>query len=343
MKTLAAILSVVVVGSIVLACFTSSEVVSAVLFGWISFLVRVVPQIKVYWPSVAVGVTAIVLFGAGIHWLGRSWLRRRQTTLGVPVRWKVRWSAAVVLVVFLLFGAGIALVGIVHQMGWLFGSDRPLTGEGLKRHLGGNSLNNLRMLDLGMANYHAQYDRFPPGGTFSPDGEMGHSWETHLLPYLGYASNEIDMKSPWNSPRNEKYFKGVIPEFINPGFRTPDLNDARGFGLSHYSVNSRVLTANSSMHLGNMTDGASNTLLIGEVNARFQPWGHPLNWRDPAIGINRSPTGFGGTPGSGGAHFVMGDGSVRFVSDRISPGTLRAMSTPSGGEEIDPTGWEKLR
>src|SRR5690349_15388520 len=57
------------------------------------------------------------------------------------------------------------------------------------------------------------------------------------------------------------------------------------------------------------------TLLIGEVNAQFKPWGHPVNWRDPTAGINSSQHGFGGPPGSGGANFVMADASIRFLSD----------------------------
>ena len=34
--------------------------------------------------------------------------------------------------------------------------------------------------------------------------------------------------------------------------------------------------------------------MAGEVAGDFKPWGDPTNWRDPALGINRSPEGFGG-------------------------------------------------
>ena len=68
------------------------------------------------------------------------------------------------------------------------------------------------------------------------------------------------------------------------------------------------------------------------VNARCRPWGHPANWRDPAKGINRSPYGFGGAPGAGGANFVMADASVRFVSERIDESVLREMSGPPGAD-----------
>ena len=111
--------------------------------------------------------------------------------------------------------------------------------------------------------------------------------------------------------------------------------DAQGYGLNHYAANSRVLGGNKGLRVGDVTDGTSTTLLVGEVNAAFRPWGHPANWRDPARGINRSPYGFGGPRHVRGALFVMVDGSVRMVSERVNPEVLRALSTPAGGEEVD--------
>src|SRR5690348_11362870 len=109
----------------------------------------------------------------------------------------------------------------------------------------------------------------------------------------------------------------------------------RGFGLSHYAANVWVLGPNTKKRITDITDGSANTLLNGEVHADFKPWGHPMNFRDPARGINRSAQGFGGAPYSGGAYYTMADGSVRFVSERISPDVLRALSTPAGGESVD--------
>src|SRR5260221_14749236 len=83
------------------------------------------------------------------------------------------------------------------------------------------------------------------------------------------------------------------------------------------------------------TDGTENTLLIGEVNANFRPWGDPANVRGPARGINRSPFASGGPPQSHGALFGMADGSVRFINERVSPEVLRALATPDGGEPVD--------
>jgi prepilin-type processing-associated H-X9-DG protein len=82
-----------------------------------------------------------------------------------------------------------------------------------------------------------------------------------------------------------------------------------------------------------VTDGESNTLMAGEVKSRFKPWGDPTNWRDPSLGINRSPDGFGG-PFEGGASFLFVDGSVRFIKNTIDPSVLKALSTPQGGERV---------
>jgi hypothetical protein len=130
--------------------------------------------------------------------------------------------------------------------------------------------------------------------------------------------------------------QGFIPEFINRDLGNAAVEDAGGFGLSHYAANSRVLGSNRGMRRADITDGTSTTLLVGEVNANFQPWGHPVNWRDPAKGINKTAYSFGGPRSAGGARFLMADGSVRFISAQVSPDILRALATPAGGEEIDP-------
>jgi len=108
---------------------------------------------------------------------------------------------------------------------------------------------------------------------------------------------------------------------------------AAGYKPAHYAANSRVLSANSGMDLRKITDGSSNTILAGEVRSDIKAWGDPTNFRDPNLGINASPNGFG-SPYLGGAHFLLADGSVRFISEKIDPRTLRALATPSGNETV---------
>jgi prepilin-type processing-associated H-X9-DG protein len=303
-----------------------------VVFGWVLFLIRVTPQMTFDWGSVAVGAVAVVLFTCGVHWLGRSWSRTAKPEPTAPVpRWRIRWSLSMVFLTLLLFVSGTALVGIVHQLAWLRNSGEPLTIPSLVRYDNGPSAqsNSLRRLGLAFHDYASfSQGSLPPGGTFAADGTMRHSWETHVLPFIPYDTRGIDMNRPWNTDVNRPYFESIIPIFINPEIESLGFKDANGFGLSHYAANVNVMAANQSLRFQDFTRGTENTILIGEVNTAPVAWGNPVNWRDPAIGLNRSPQGFGGPPGSGGVTFLMADGSVRFVSDKVSPDVLKALASP---------------
>ena len=120
--------------------------------------------------------------------------------------------------------------------------------------------------------------------------------------------------------------------YLRPGIDRE--KDAAGYALSHYAGNAAVLGGERAAEpAGTLSDGSSNTIMAGEVVSNFKPWGDPTNWRDLALGINRTPSGFG-SPAPGGANFLMVDGSVRFLKDKIDLRVLKALSTPAGGEKV---------
>jgi prepilin-type N-terminal cleavage/methylation domain-containing protein/prepilin-type processing-associated H-X9-DG protein len=127
-----------------------------------------------------------------------------------------------------------------------------------------------------------------------------------------------------------------------------------------------------SIQFKNVTDGTTNTLFVGEITSaqgehpgQGKAWiGHSwANWncQATALGIN----GVGSVPGGrndaidpldgdggnrhseyyrevsfssfhpGGAHFVMVDGSVQFVSENVDQYILAALTTRQGGEVVD--------
>jgi prepilin-type N-terminal cleavage/methylation domain-containing protein/prepilin-type processing-associated H-X9-DG protein len=135
-----------------------------------------------------------------------------------------------------------------------------------------------------------------------------------------------------------------------------------------------VFYINSSVRIGDITDGTSNTFLFGERN-RIDPtylilsqsstmdnrsgwaWANqyggfdylfgatrsrPINWLLP-VGVTNDPgyilqddrINVYGSQHSGGANFCFADGSVKFVSDSIPVKTVQALSTRAGGEVID--------
>lgn len=311
--------------------YATAEAVTALLFGWLSFFARVIPQVRVYWPSVILGLTAFVMFTVGLHWFLTQLLTSSTATLSsepAPQRWRFRWTAAAVSMVIVAFAAGISLVGVVHQVGWLANSKESLIGEALEYSRVGDVRNNLMDISLGVSNAESARDRYPASALLSPEGQPLHGWEFQILPYAGYYA-DADRQRPWNDPVNQKYFKCVIPFFINSEFRTPELENGEGYGLNHFSANSRVLTADKKAHNRAINDGASNTILLGEVNADFSPWGRPGNVRDPAAGINRGPETFGGPPNRRGAYFSMADGSARLIAEDVDPEVLKALSTPA--------------
>jgi prepilin-type processing-associated H-X9-DG protein len=329
MKSWAVALMVVVVGLVVATYYLTLEGAAYLVFGWIVFLGRTLPRVQVDWPGVALGGVALVLFMAGLHAVARGLLRP------YGVRWKVRWSLTAALLVVLVFTAGVAVIGVVHQVGWLATAREPTLVKSVQSH-GLSSTTNLHWVGREITQ-----GALPKGGTFAEDGTMLHSWESEVAgKWLGGYYFTIDRSKPWNDPVNQDTFKKVHPLFINPELRGAPVKDAEGYGLSHYAANSRVMAGNYAAPMAELQGYTSTTILIGEVNANFKPWGHPVNWRDPARGVNRSPDGFGSRPGAGGANFLMADGSVRFLGERTSPDVLRALGSPKGEDKVDPAALE---
>jgi prepilin-type processing-associated H-X9-DG protein len=79
------------------------------------------------------------------------------------------------------------------------------------------------------------------------------------------------------------------------------------FGSSSVPINTTILT------LCNNNQGCANAADINRQDRRFNAWG---------------------SGHTGGANFVMADGSVRFISDKIALQTLAFLSTRDGGEVI---------
>lgn len=303
----------------------SGEIGIDLAFGWIAFLWRVVPDVRIQWDGVAIFAGASLVLIILLHSF-LSWLTTASAGAAEKSHWRWKWTIALVGGVMAIFVAGISVVGATHQSYWLATSKDSLYGEDLPSYYRGSGDYNLKWTAMAVHISMDTYGAFP--SQFQTD-KPNHSWVTQVLPYLNYM-DDIDRNRPWNDPVNVRYFRAVIPQLCNPEFRTPPLRDQNGFGLNHYAGNTHLFDRTDRFTFKDAAQGgAANTLMIGEVNAQFVPWGQPENSRDPQKGIG-VPEGFGAA-NSQGATFAMLDGSTRLIRRDIDPKVLEALSKPRAG------------
>ncbi len=93
---------------------------------------------------------------------------------------------------------------------------------------------------------------------------------------------------------------------------------------------------NRTTKIANFRDGTSNTVMVSEASQDFGSWAaggtDTLRALTQKPYIN-SPDGIGG-PFTGGCNMLLGDVSVRFVSENIDPSLMGALSTIAGGESV---------
>ena len=114
---------------------------------------------------------------------------------------------------------------------------------------------------------------------------------------------------------------------------------------------------NSRVRIAGVTDGTTNTILAGErfsrdttytssqllEDTRGWPWNNynsgqdvladtrwPVNSKASTIGVNNRRTNFG-SGHTGGANFVLCDGSVAFLRDGLDIVTLQRVPIPDDG------------
>jgi len=210
---------------------------------------------------------------------------------------------------------------------------------------------SLNQLSEGMQKYVDQYGTFPPGMTTrkGPKGDLQplQSWVALLLPYLPEAADisaRIKLNEPFDAPANADAMRLTIPSLMAAGGPTDMVRER--FAPAHFAGvgGTLELTNRTLAQVGifdtahgirreELLDGASQTMIVGEIGSEYPGWGDPRNWRTVGRGLNRDARGFGNAQRTG-ATFLMADGSVRFFSNRTDSRVLRAYSTRNGEESL---------
>ena len=263
--------------------------------------------------------------------------------------------------------------------------------------------NNLKQLGLAMHNYHDTFNVLPPGWD-----EHEALWSAFVLPQLDQSplyNTLIFIESDngnWDSGSANTVACGtLIPVFRCPSmavdphitnqsipgrvpvaYRTcggsniysddvstlPAGSPAGAMALEQVPLNG-MFFGDSSTRFSDVTDGLSNTVMIGESyfdtfskdgqEMDFWQFGSPQTggWTAGGKGGTEYTEGVGSTgphlnsrldpsaPGDfmeisfgsyhvGGAHFTMGDGSVRFISQNVNLPTYQALGSRSLGEVV---------
>ncbi|MDR2440604.1 MAG: DUF1559 domain-containing protein, partial [Planctomycetaceae bacterium] len=291
--TLVELLVVIVIINLIVGLLVHPSFLLPIV-GWIVGLYRLFAGLGHEPIAVLCGLIAFLLLPLTLHFFVAPIAKRHDKI------WTFRKSCLTSFILVLIAVTGFALISGFHEVVWLLFPKEPIINPNRSALFRMQSVNNLKQISIGVQNYAETYEQqLPFGSTVLENGQLGHGWMTQLLPFCEQQAlyEKIDQTKAWNDPQNAPIFqKPIDSPFVSPYFkRLPkeEQVDRNGFAKTDYSANQFVLPVGRSLKMDEITDGLSNTILFGEITQQLPAWGSPLNGRDPQLGINTSPYGFG--------------------------------------------------
>jgi prepilin-type N-terminal cleavage/methylation domain-containing protein/prepilin-type processing-associated H-X9-DG protein len=254
-------------------------------------------------------------------------------------------------------------------------------------------LNNLKQIGLALQGYHDAHGGFPAAVTSNVHGDPFSStvlvgWIPRILPHieLGNLYEQYNFQVRYDDPANDSGVNqtriGLLVCPSSPAQESAlknraitDYAAACGVNRS-YSPNPfldpdpprdptffGVLGQNASRKISEITDGASNTVMVAEAAGRTQSWQMGMNAgpaanADPAwanaettrlliaglnpvtnappgpCAVNCTNNGEAYSFHQGGANVLCADGSARLLREKLDLNVMIALITRSGGEVI---------
>ena len=243
--------------------------------------------------------------------------------------------------------------------------------------------NNLKQIGLALHNYHDRHNGFPPGYTsrVAADGSdlgPGWGWASFLLDDLeqGNVLRQIDpmvgVAAPAHAaPRTQALKVFLCPSderigtFTTAGAVNVEVAHANYVGVfgtnemeDNPSAGNGTFFRNSRVRFGDMTDGTSNTFVVGErsTDIALATWTGVIPGAE--VPLRKDPSEAEGhfllvlgrgdhEPNSpsahiddfysrhtGGVNCLFGDGHVRQVGNSINLAIWNAIQTRAGGEVV---------
>jgi hypothetical protein len=197
------------------------------------------------------------------------------------------------------------------------------------------SNNNLKQMALALHNFHDTYKRLPPPAICDKQGKPLLSWRVAILPFNeeGALYREFRLDEPWDSEHNKKLLEKMPKIYAPVGVKTnqPYLTFYQaivGPGAA-WELKPRpgALFNADGLRIFDFRDGTSNTIALVEA-VKAVPWTKP----DDVPFDPKGPLPKLGGLFKDGFHAAFMDGSVRFLSRRVSEATLRAIITRAAGD-----------
>lgn len=174
--------------------------------------------------------------------------------------------------------------------------------------------NNLKNIGLALHNYHDVYGTFPPPYTVDENGRKLHSWRTLILPFIDQTPlyEKIDLSKPWDDPVNAEAYATRLDVYQCP---SPELPAGHTTYLALVTPDS-FFRLDEPRVLSTDTEKNSGTVMVVEVAP-----GHAVHWMQPFDADAQTGMGFGEDTEfdhSGGTHALFVDGSVKFLSAKVT-------------------------
>jgi len=207
---------------------------------------------------------------------------------------------------------------------------------------------------------HASFPPGWTNHTAHPGAKARFGWASSILPFMDYVELYQSLDFNVHRISNVQQFDVYLPVHRCPSDTSPETNPLRGgFGTSNYSGSfgpvapprwlpsgmsanwpgepatplrtNGIFWLNSNCRIHHITDGSTNTIMVGErsFTSGAAIWmgvrGNHLENDQvtdtvPGHEINSGYAAFS-SQHDGGAHFLFGDGSVRYISEKIESGS----------------------
>ncbi len=280
----------------------------------------------VYLVLAATCVLILVPFSAAVAGINEI-VRGSETSSGF--RDRITWGFTLPICLFALFW--LMMPSLIHHPE---ATRRPICKD------------NLKQIGLAMHNYHDQFAKLPDAQ--SSDGKSPPvSWRVAILPHIDHKkpNSEYDLAASWDSDENSLMAKSDVGLYVCPSVPIADRKDAASRWYTAYATlvgSDTAFSEGKGKTFRDFSDGTSNTALVAEACGQQIVWTEPrdIELTEKNLGINLPGHKSGQSVGSwssyhrSGAHLLLADGSVRFLSAATDPTVLHALTTTNGGETV---------